>query len=71
MIVALEEAKYKLTGMRPVVAELGNALRIDEQKVKIEELEALTPVDILKRAGASCDIISVSKEFSLFKWNIN
>ena len=42
MIVALEEAKYKLTGMRPVVAELGNALRIDEQKVKIEELEALT-----------------------------
>jgi 4-methyl-5(b-hydroxyethyl)-thiazole monophosphate biosynthesis len=27
-----------------------------------EELEALTPVDILKRAGASCDIISVSKE---------
>ena len=28
--------------MRPVVEELGNALRIDEQKVKIEELEALT-----------------------------
>ena len=42
MIVALEEAKYKLTGMRPVVAELGNALRIDEQRTKIEELEALT-----------------------------
>ena len=42
MIVALEEAKYKLTGMRPVVAELGNALRIEELKVKIEELEAQT-----------------------------
>ena len=42
MIVALEEAKYKLVGMRPVVAELGNALRIDEQKIKIEELEAQT-----------------------------
>ena len=42
LIVALEEAKYKLNGMRPVVAELGNALRIDEQKVKIEELESQT-----------------------------
>ena len=42
MIVALEEAKYKLTGMRPVVAELGNALRIEELKVKVEELEAQT-----------------------------
>ena len=42
MIVALEEAKYKLTGMRPVVAELGNALRVEELKVKVEELEAQT-----------------------------
>ena len=42
MIVALEEAKYKLVGMRPVVIELGSALRIDELKVKIEELEAQT-----------------------------
>ena len=28
-----------------------------------EELEALTPVDVLRRAGAECDIISVSGEF--------
>ena len=25
-----------------------------------EELEALTPVDVIKRAGANCDIVSVS-----------
>ena len=42
MIVALEEAKYKLVGMRPVVTELGSALRIEELKIKAEELEAQT-----------------------------
>ena len=28
-----------------------------------EELEGLTPVDLLRRAGADCDIVSVGKEF--------
>lgn len=28
-----------------------------------EEIEALTPVDVLRRAGVSCDIVSVSGEF--------
>lgn len=28
-----------------------------------EELEALTPVDILRRAGAVCDLVSVSGEY--------
>lgn len=28
-----------------------------------EEIEGLTPVDILRRAGAKCDIVSVGKEF--------
>ena len=28
-----------------------------------EELEALTPVDVLRRTGSSCDIISVSGEY--------
>ncbi len=28
-----------------------------------EEIEGLTPVDILRRAGAKCDIVSVGEEF--------
>ena len=42
LIVALEEAKYKLTGMRPVLKELGSALRVDELRVKTAELEKQT-----------------------------
>ena len=42
MIVALEEAKYKLTGMRPVLKELGSALRVEELRVKAAELEKQT-----------------------------
>ena len=42
MIVALEEAKYKLTGMRPVLKELGSALRVDELRTKAAELEKQT-----------------------------
>lgn len=35
-----------------------------------EELEGLTPVDLLRRAGATCDIISVDKEFLTGSHNI-
>ncbi len=42
MIVALEDAKYKLTGMRPVIKELGSALRVDELRLRAEELEKQT-----------------------------
>lgn len=42
MIIALEEAKYKLTALRSDIAELGNALKIKELKEKAEELEAQT-----------------------------
>ncbi len=42
LIIALEDAKYKLLAMREPVADLGSALRIDEVKNKIEELEAQT-----------------------------
>ncbi|MBP5173701.1 MAG: PCRF domain-containing protein, partial [Clostridia bacterium] len=42
MIVALEEARYKLLGMRPVIQELGSALRIDELKESIPKLEEKT-----------------------------
>lgn len=42
LIVALEEAKYKLTGMRPVLKELGSALRVDELRENAVELEKQT-----------------------------
>ena len=42
MIIALEEAKYKLENFRANIAELGSALRIDELKAKVAELEAVT-----------------------------
>jgi peptide chain release factor 2 len=42
LIVALEEAKYKLTNMRPVLKELGDALRVSELAATAEELEKQT-----------------------------
>lgn len=45
MIIALEEAKYKLIGMREPVEDLGSALRIDEVLEKISELEKATYAD--------------------------
>ena len=42
MIVALEDARYKLTGLRDVVKELGGAIRIDELKDSLPALEEQT-----------------------------
>lgn len=42
MIIALEEAKYKLENFRKDIEELGSALRIDELRNKAEELEKIT-----------------------------
>ena len=42
MIIQLEEAKYKLTGFRDNIKELGSALRIDELRKEVEELEKKT-----------------------------
>ncbi len=42
MIVALEEARYKLVNMRPQIKELANALRIEELKSKLPALEDQT-----------------------------
>ena len=35
-----------------------------------EELEAITPVDVLRRAGAQCDIVSVSGEYVTTSHNV-
>ena len=42
VIVALEDAKYKLLGMRANIKELGSALRIDDLKVTADELDKQT-----------------------------
>ena len=42
MIIALEEAKYKLENFRKDIVELGSALRIDELRKKAVELEEIT-----------------------------
>ena len=42
MIIALEDAKYKLVGMRAEVKELGSALKIDELRVIAAELDEKT-----------------------------
>ena len=42
MIIALEEAKYKLLKMRDELKELGSALRIEEKRVTVAELEEKT-----------------------------
>ena len=42
MIIALEDAKYKLIGMRADVKDLGSALRVDELRALVQELDAKT-----------------------------
>ncbi len=42
MILALEEAKYRLENFRADIAELGSALRIDDLRAKVKDLEATT-----------------------------
>ena len=42
MIIALEEAKYKLINFRNNIEELGSALRIDDLKKDAEALEEQT-----------------------------
>ncbi len=42
MIIALEDAKYKLIALRDDVEDLGSALRVDEMKLSVAELEKET-----------------------------
>lgn len=42
MIIALENAKYELQNFRANIVELGNALRIEELKTEVSELEKVT-----------------------------
>ena len=63
MIVALEEAKYKLIGLRADVKELGNALRIEETRESLKDLEAQTQApDFWSNAEKSSKVLQVVKQ---------
>lgn len=63
MIIALEEAKYKLIAMRETLKELGSALRIEEQRAKAKELEELTfAPDFWNDAQNSTKILQAVKQ---------
>ncbi len=63
MIVALEDAKYKLLGMRESIVELGSALRIEETKELLFDLEAQTQApDFWNSAEKSSKVLQTIKQ---------
>ncbi len=63
MIVALEDAKHKLIDLRGDIAELGSALRIEETKENLKDLEAQTQSpDFWNNAEKSSKVLQVIKQ---------
>ena len=63
MIVALENARRELIGMKDSVLELGSALRIEETKEKLIDLEAQTTApDFWNNAENSSKVLQVIKQ---------
>lgn len=63
MIVALEDARHKLIGLRADIKELGNALRIEETRESLKDLEAQTQApDFWNNAEKSSKVLQVVKQ---------
>ena len=63
LIVALEDAKYKLIAMRESLVELGSSLRIEETKENLKDLEAQTQApDFWNSAEKSSKVLQVIKQ---------
>ena len=63
MIVALENAKHELNALRANVTELGLALRIEETKDNLKDLEAQTQApDFWGDAEKSGKVLQVIKQ---------
>ena len=63
MIVALENARRELIGMKESIVELGSALRIEETKEKLIDLEAQTTApDFWNNADNSSKVLQVIKQ---------
>ena len=45
MIIQYDEYKTKLNGLRPTLKELGEALRLEDARREIDELEQKTGID--------------------------
>jgi peptide chain release factor 2 len=63
LIVALEDAKYKLIAMRESLVELGSSLRIEETKENLKDLEAQTQApDFWNNADKSSKVLQIIKQ---------
>ena len=63
MIVALENARRELIGMKDSIVELGSALRIEETKERLIDLEAQTTApDFWNNADNSSKVLQVIKQ---------
>ncbi len=63
MIIALEEAKYRMIGMRDGIHDLGDAFRIEELKAKTAELEKDTQeADFWNDTDNSTKVLRVIKQ---------
>jgi peptide chain release factor 2 len=63
LIIALEDAKHKLTALRGTLADLAVSLRIEEKREKSEELEAQTLApDFWNDAASSSKILQSIKQ---------
>ncbi len=63
MIVALEDAKHKLIALRASLLELGSALRIEETKENLKDLEAQTQApDFWNNAEKSSKVLQIVKQ---------
>ncbi len=63
LIIALEEAKHELVGMRPEIKELGAALRVEALAAKVEELEQETLAPDFWGKADSSKILQTIKQY--------
>ena len=71
MIIALENAKYELINFRENIKELGDALKISELKVEVEnlpEMESVNDINLLDRLKEASIIDTLSKMPSYLKY---
>ena len=64
MIISLEEAKYRMIGMRESIHDLGDAFQIETLKVKVAELEeATTAAEFWNDQANSSKVLQTIKQY--------
>ena len=64
MILALEEAKYRLENFRADIKELGSALRIDALRDRVKELDVSSATVELAAQALGCEPCRIAKTLS-------